>query len=170
MGILKCTHTISVTALLATAWSFPPPPSLRMRYSGTLAARMSVPSLYCRRRPGFCSSFRSRECLRVSMPFTFMPWASASHPRSTRRVRTSIRSTRTTVSWSDPVIPATCRTCTFRRAARSKSNWLIRRSPSIASSPIRSSIRRRRSGNPQWQGRLQDGSGRKRRQPGLPVV
>ena len=36
MGILKCTHTISVTALLATAWSFPPPPSLRMRYSGTL--------------------------------------------------------------------------------------------------------------------------------------
>jgi hypothetical protein len=48
MGILKCTHTISVTALLATAWSFPPPPSLRMRYSGTLAARMSVPSLYCR--------------------------------------------------------------------------------------------------------------------------
>ena len=68
MGILKCTHTISVTALLATAWSFPPPPSLRMRYSGTPAARMSVPSLYCRRRPGFCSSFRSRECLRVSMP------------------------------------------------------------------------------------------------------
>ena len=36
MGILKCTHTISVTGLLATAWSFPPPPSLRMRYSGTL--------------------------------------------------------------------------------------------------------------------------------------
>lgn len=68
MGILKCTHTISVTGLLATAWSFPPPPNLRMRYSGTLAARMSVPSLYCRRRPGFCSSFRSRECLRVSMP------------------------------------------------------------------------------------------------------
>lgn len=23
MGVLKCTHTISVTALLATAWSFP---------------------------------------------------------------------------------------------------------------------------------------------------
>ena len=45
MGILKCTHTISVTALLATAWSFPPPPSLRMRYSGTLAARMSVLSI-----------------------------------------------------------------------------------------------------------------------------
>jgi Copper/zinc superoxide dismutase (SODC) len=98
MGILKCTHTISVTALLATAWSFPPPPSLRMRYSGTLAARMSVPSLYCRPRPGFCSSFRSRECLRVSMPSTFMPWASASHARSTRPVRTSIRATRTTVS------------------------------------------------------------------------
>src|SRR3981189_3704606 len=72
-----------VTALLATAWSFPPPPSLRIRYSGTLAARMSVPSLYCRPRPGFCSSSRSRACLRVSMPPTFMPWASASHPRST---------------------------------------------------------------------------------------
>jgi hypothetical protein len=131
MGILKCTHTISVTALLATAWSFPPPPSLRMRYSGTLAARMSVPSLYCRPRPGFCSSSRSRACLRVSMPSTFMPWASASHPRSTRRVRTSIRATRTTVSWWGSVMPATCRTCTFRRAARSKSNWLIRRSPSV---------------------------------------
>ena len=101
MGILKCTHTISMTALLATAWSFPPR-SLRMRYSGTLAARMSVPSLYCRPRPGFCSSFRSRECLRVSMPSTFMPWASASHPRSTRPVRTSIRATRTTVSWWGP--------------------------------------------------------------------
>ena len=37
-------------------------------------------------------------------------------------------------------------TCTFRRAARSKSNWLIRRSPSIASSPIRSSI----PTAPQW--------------------
>jgi hypothetical protein len=65
MGILKCTHTISATGLLATAWSFPPRPSQRMRYSGTLAARMSVPSVYCRRRPGFCSSFRSRKCLRA---------------------------------------------------------------------------------------------------------
>jgi hypothetical protein len=34
MGILKCTHTISVTGLLATAWSFPPPPSLRTRSPG----------------------------------------------------------------------------------------------------------------------------------------
>ena len=135
MGILKCTHTISVTALLATAWSFPPPPSLRMRYSGTLAARMSVPSLYCRRRPGFCSSFRSRECLRVSMPSTFMPWASEP-PRSTRRARASIRATRTTVSWQGQDMPATCRTRIFRQTARSKSNWSIRRSRSIEPSPI----------------------------------
>jgi hypothetical protein len=56
MGILKCTHTISVTGLLATAWSFPPPPSLRMRYSGTLAARISVPSFYCAGR-GFAQAF-----------------------------------------------------------------------------------------------------------------
>jgi hypothetical protein len=122
MGILKCTHTNRVTALLATAWSIPPPPSLRMRYSGTLAATMSVPSLYCRPRPGFCSSFRSRECLRVSMPSTFMPWASESrHPRSTRRVRTSIRATRTTVSWWGPVMPATCRLAhSAERLARSR--------------------------------------------------
>jgi hypothetical protein len=54
MGILKCTHTISVTALLATAWSFPSPPSLRMRYSGTLAATVDaigeLPALRRRRR------------------------------------------------------------------------------------------------------------------------
>ena len=31
--------------------------------------------------------------------------------------------------WRGLVMLATCRTCTFRRPARSKSNWLIRQSP-----------------------------------------
>ena len=34
MGILKCTHTNRVTALLATAWSIPPPPACECATQG----------------------------------------------------------------------------------------------------------------------------------------
>jgi len=106
---------------------FPPPPtSLPMRCCRTQAVRTSA-LFFCRPRPGFCASSRSRECLRVSMPFTFMPWASEP-PRSTRRARASIRATRTTVSWQGQDMPATCRTRILRQTARSKSDWSIRRS------------------------------------------
>jgi hypothetical protein len=86
--------------------------------------------LACCRGPvpasGVCSSSRSRECLRASMPSTFMPWASAMRPRSIRRVRTSIQATRVTAPWWGPVMPATCRIFTSRRPVRRNRNWSIR--------------------------------------------
>ena len=135
MDILKCTHAVSVTVLLATA---PVVPAAAQSANAVLqdTSRQDVGTVFFSRpRPGFCASSRSRECLRMSMPSTFMPWASEP-PRSTRRARASIRATRTTVSWQGQDMPATCRTRIFRQTARSKSNWSIRRSRSIEPSPI----------------------------------
>ena len=102
MDILKCTHSVSLTALLTTALILPAAAAQSANALLRDTSRQDVGTVSRRRRPGFCSSFRSRECLRVSMPSTFMPWASASHPHSTRRVRTSIRATRITVLWWVP--------------------------------------------------------------------
>ena len=57
---------------------FPPPPSLPMRCLQDTSRQDVGTVFFCRPRPGFCASSRSRECLRVSMPSTFMRRASAS--------------------------------------------------------------------------------------------
>jgi superoxide dismutase, Cu-Zn family len=78
MDILKCTHAVSVTILLATA---PVVPAAAQSANAVLqdTSRQDFGTVFfCRPRPEFCASSRSRECLRVSMPSTFMPWASAS--------------------------------------------------------------------------------------------
>src|ERR1700682_1689198 len=76
MDILKCTHAVSVTVLPATA---PVVPAAAQSANAVLqdTSRQDVGTVFFSRpRPGFCASSRSRECLRVSMPSTFMPWAS----------------------------------------------------------------------------------------------
>jgi Cu-Zn family superoxide dismutase len=82
MNILKCAGTVSVTALLVTALLRP---AAAQSANALLrdTHRQDVGTISLLQTPaGVCSSSRSWECLRASMPSTFMPGASASRPRS----------------------------------------------------------------------------------------
>jgi Cu-Zn family superoxide dismutase len=100
---MKCARAVSLTALLATALVRP---AAAQSANALLrdTNRQDVGTVSLLQTPaGVCSSSRSRECLRASMPSIFMPWASASCPRSIRRVRISIRATPITAScWARP--------------------------------------------------------------------
>ncbi len=58
-------------------------------------------------------------CRQEIMPYTSMPWASASHPGLTRQAGISIRQTCTTGSCRALGTPAICRTYTFRQMVHS---------------------------------------------------
>jgi hypothetical protein len=161
---MKCARTVSVTALLATALVRP---AAAQSANALLrdTNRQDVGTVSLLQTPaGVCSSSRSRECLRASMPSIFMPWASASCPRSIRRVRILIRATPITASCWAPArrLAELAHSAERRAGTRTDQRGNYHR---YSQAQLRLPSRRHRGSDPRRQGRLHDRSGRKRRQP-----
>jgi len=137
MSILKYARTVSVTALLATALVRP-------------AAAQSANALLRdtnRQDVGTVSLLQTSAGVLLKLSLKGMPPGEhAVHVHAAGKCELPSFDSAgphfnpgITASWRVPVMPATCRTCTFRRAARWKSNWSMRQLPSIWPNPTPSS-------------------------------